>query len=57
MQAGLSNEKPSQNTYHLITNQEKDRQERMHEVQKKIDKLKRELSKEEVERIEKEHKI
>jgi Na+/phosphate symporter len=57
MQAGISNEKPSQNTYHLITNQEKDRQERMHEVQKKIDKLKRELSKEEVDRIEKEHKI
>jgi hypothetical protein len=38
MQAGISNvEKPQQNTYHLITNQEKDRQERMHEVQKKID--------------------
>ena len=54
--ATTTNDSIKHDKYHLIPAKEKERQERMREVQKRIDKLKRELSREEVDRIEKEHR-
>ena len=46
---------PAQTKYYMISEKEKQRQERMREVQQKIEKLKRELGQEEVRQIEQEH--